>query len=255
MVSITTSTKDATAVNQGGSHYTTGASANSRLRISNVITPVKYDRIVTFADCSSNKGDVFACMLRTKTESEKFFYSLKEGQDGIGDAILLEEVYPVDDTLGTTTNVALMKRCSHVLPRWFPQCHSKQHRPSDGIELDATMMVLCSVGMARTSPVRLKTEKGPAVAERQWVGCRMRQVFLPARSSNPCPLRESTRCKRANSMQKIRSLLIDDPNENSKLQYVDHRKREACPWSLYFLQRALDGVLLEAAVLEVRERV
>jgi len=117
MVSLTTAAnnKAATLVNQGGSRYVPGSDVK-RLRMTNVLTPVKYDRIVTLADCSSPKGDVFACLLRTKTESEKFFSSMRVGQDGIGDVLLLEEVYPVDDTLGNTTNVALVKRCSHVLP-------------------------------------------------------------------------------------------------------------------------------------------
>ena len=117
IISLTTAAnnKAATVVNQGGTRYVPG-SDTKRFRVPGGLTPVRYDRIVNFADCSSTNGDVFACMLRTKTESEKFFSSMKVGQNGIGDVVVLEEVYPVDDTLGNTTNVSLMKRCSHALP-------------------------------------------------------------------------------------------------------------------------------------------
>jgi len=118
MLSLRTAINDkaSTVITQGGSKSTIGKGANARFRSNAVVTSARYDRIVHFADCSSNNGDVFACMLDTKTQSTNFFSSLRVGQEGIGDLILLEEVYPVDDTLGNTSNVPLMKRCSHTLP-------------------------------------------------------------------------------------------------------------------------------------------
>lgn len=118
MISLRTAKNDKTTalITQGGAKFTTGQGANSRFRLNNTYNAARYDRIVHFADCSSTHGDVFACMLETNKQSVNFFRSLRVGQEGIGDLILLEEVYPVDDTLGSTTNVPLVKRCGHVLP-------------------------------------------------------------------------------------------------------------------------------------------
>lgn len=117
MVSLTTAAnaKAQTMVTAGGARYTSGSDAK-RFRLPNTSGAVKYDRIVHFADCSSTVGGVFACILHTKSESEKFFENMKVGQQGIGDLVLLEEVLPVSDTLGSTTNVPLIKRCKYVLP-------------------------------------------------------------------------------------------------------------------------------------------
>lgn len=118
MVSLRTSVGSgkATVVNTGGARYNTGAGANSRYRLASNLTTTNYDRIVTFADCSSSTGECFAYMSHTKTQSVNFFENLRVGQEGIGNLVLLEEIYPVGDTLGSSTNVALIKRCSHVLP-------------------------------------------------------------------------------------------------------------------------------------------
>lgn len=119
MLSLRTATggsKATTLVNTGGARYVSGSGANSRFRLPNNVTSANYERIVTFADCSSTNGACFAFMTHTKTQSVALFENMRVGQEGIGDLILLEEIYPVDDTLGTTTNVALVKRCSHVLP-------------------------------------------------------------------------------------------------------------------------------------------
>lgn len=119
LVNLRTATGSGTArtvVNAGVARYSSGAGANSRQRVSNNLTPANYDRIMTFADCSSTNGVCFAFMTHTKTESSNFFKNLRVGQEGVGDLILLEEVDPVSDTLGSTTNVALIKECSHVLP-------------------------------------------------------------------------------------------------------------------------------------------
>ena len=118
MLSLRTATGSGktTLVNTGGARYGTGAGSNSRARLGNNYATANYDRIVTFADCSSTSGACFAYMTHYKTQSFNFFKNLRVGQEGIGDLILLEEINPVADSLGATTNVALIKGCSHVLP-------------------------------------------------------------------------------------------------------------------------------------------
>ena len=117
MLSLRTATggnKNTTIVNTG-TRYVSGAGQNSRQRV-NHVTSANYDRIMTFADCSDTTGACFAFMTHNKTQSGSFFDNLRVGQEGIGDLVLLEEVDPISDSLGTTTNVPLIKRCSHVLP-------------------------------------------------------------------------------------------------------------------------------------------
>jgi len=109
------SSKNTTVVNTGGSRYVSGTGQNTRQRVSH-ITSANYDRIMTFADCSDTSGNCFAYMTHNKTQSVNFFDNLRVGQEGIGNLVLLEEIDPISDSLGTTTNVPLIKHCSHVLP-------------------------------------------------------------------------------------------------------------------------------------------
>jgi len=117
MLSLRTATgtgRNAIVVNSGN-RYVSGVGPNSRLRTGSY-TSANYDRIVTFADCSSTNGACFAYMTHTKTQSVNLFENLRVGQEGIGDLVLLEEIYPISDTLGGSTDLALIKKCSHVLP-------------------------------------------------------------------------------------------------------------------------------------------
>jgi len=109
-----------TLITSGGSRVSSRNNPNSAAqRAMNANTnPVKYDRIVTLADCSSSRseGDVFACMMTSKGLSDRFFANMKIGQEGIGNLVVIEEAFPVDSTLGMGTNVALIKRVGPVLP-------------------------------------------------------------------------------------------------------------------------------------------
>jgi len=96
-----------TVVTSGGARYS---------KDKTLLTWLHCDRILTFADCSNSNGTVFAVLLETKVWSNRFFQEAMLGQEGVGDLFLLEEVEPLEDTLGSTTNVLLAKRVNHVLP-------------------------------------------------------------------------------------------------------------------------------------------
>ena len=93
-----------------------GAGANSRRHTDSSINSAQYDRIVTFADCTSADGACFGCMMHTKFQSDELFKHSRVGSEGVGDLFLLEEVWPVEGALGTTTNVPLVKRVSCMMP-------------------------------------------------------------------------------------------------------------------------------------------
>jgi hypothetical protein len=105
-----------TVITSGSARYAPGAGSNARMRTNNTVTVAQYDRIATLADCSSKNGTIFACLMESKKEATKFFSNMVAGHEGVGDVVLLEEVYPVNDTLGTSTNVPLVKRVTRVLP-------------------------------------------------------------------------------------------------------------------------------------------
>jgi hypothetical protein len=107
---------DRTMVQVGPNRSAAGGGPNKAARLASAANPVQYDRILTLADCSSRSGLTFAVFFAVKREAEEFFQHMTAGQKGVGDVVLLEEVYPTTETLGKGTNVTLIKRVTRAIP-------------------------------------------------------------------------------------------------------------------------------------------